>query len=224
MRFAGGVVFLISKKSQYLSWLFHQVGEVSRFAKFLSENGQVEFFLTREKLWGKILLDLQKSKSKSLTIVEFGVAHGYATDWWITRTAHMEIEITYQGFDTFTGLPASWNSFASGSFSNHGIPPAIELPFGSRFHTGLIEETLTDHVITNFGKTETRLFIFDFDLHEPSLFAYNAVKPILRAGDLIYFDEAKVEDEFKIISENLLKDFSLDFRGSTFSQLYLRLK
>jgi hypothetical protein len=224
MRFAGGVVFLISKKSQYLSWLFHQVGEVSRFANFLSENGQAEFFSTREKLWGKILLDLQKSQSKSLTIVEFGVAHGYATDWWISRTAHMEIEITYQGFDTFTGLPASWNSFASGSFSNHGIPPAIELPFGSRFHTGLIEETLTDHVITNFGKTETRLFIFDFDLHEPSLFAYNAVKPILRAGDLIYFDEAKVEDEFKIISENLLKDFSLDFRGSTFSQLYVRLK
>lgn len=45
------------------------------------------------------------------------------------------------------------------------------------------------------------LFIFDFDLFKPTLFAFRKIEPFLKKNDILYFDEAFVRDE-RIILEN----------------------
>jgi len=56
--------------------------------------------------------------------------------------------------------------------------------------------------------------IFDFDLYEPSLFAFEKLQGTLRKDDVLYFDEAFANEERRLI-EKILEHFDVRFIGST---------
>lgn len=153
------------------------------------------FFYTREGLW--------KSFAPHLNEVgwigfEFGVASGDSTKKILSMPFSKTCE-SWNGFDTFTGLPEAWGDLPLGAFSTGGKTPNIK-DSRVKWHKGLIEETYG--MISEVVNPQTRLLvIFDFDIYSATSIAWNEISKSLKSGDVIYFDEAYEFDESQIILE-----------------------
>jgi hypothetical protein len=95
---------------------------------------------------------------------EFGVAFGEMLKYLIPRTS---TPFLYHGFDTFEGLPRAWRRLPIGAFSNNPKIPDI-VGGNIFFHKGLIQEAISE---VDFRTKSMKIFIFDFDLYGPTLFA-----------------------------------------------------
>jgi len=86
--------------------------------------------------------------------------------------------------------------------------------FGSeiKFHAGLIKDTISG---ADFKSENINLFIFDFDLYEPTLFAYKHMHENIKKGDILFFDEAFTQDERIIIENYFFRDFTYKVIGSS---------
>lgn len=209
------------------SWLKRSCRRWPFFAKFLEIAGNVASFAgwqkargldggarhrSREHLWQATSARLQ---SGAVTVLEFGVASGAATRYWLSMLRNPELR--WHGFDTFTGLPDSWVrggvKFANaGEFDAGGVPPDIP---DSRvtWHKGRIEQTLPAARI-DFGPSV--LVLFDLDLYEPSAFALECIADHLKPGDLLYFDEAYDPwHERRLLDEFLDRGHRVRTLGST---------
>jgi hypothetical protein len=180
-------------------------------------------FSHREKLWQSILPGL--AGRGPLTVMEFGVAWGYATKWWLSRLTDPGIE--WHGFDTFTGLPTTWDRagltiYEAGSFSAGGNTPPLD---DSRvhWHVGDVADSI-GQVDWEALRARPFFLFLDFDLYGPTAAAIGAAAPHLRAGDVLYFDEAfDAWNERKAIDEMLLPHFSVKCLGSTATALALEI-
>jgi hypothetical protein len=170
------------------------------FAKSLEISGNVASFATwqvargldggahygsRERLWRSTSGRLRSGR---VTILEFGVASGAATRFWLSTLANPELR--WHGFDTFTGLPQPWIrggvQFAdAGEFDVGGRPPDIVDPRVT-WHVGRIEDTLPK---AELDLASRLCVLFDLDLYEPSAFALEWLSGHFKRGDLLYFDE-----------------------------------
>ncbi|MEI7715375.1 MAG: class I SAM-dependent methyltransferase [Mycobacterium sp.] len=133
-------------------------------------------------------------------MLEFGVAHGYATNWWLNRLGQ---NVVWHGFDRFTGLPRAWKDFEKGAFSNDGEPPEITDP-RVHWHPGDVEDTLNTVDISLHREGAQWMVLFDLDIYEPTAFAWGLIQEHIRPGDIIYFDEAGDDDERKVLDELVL--------------------
>ena len=200
--------------STFLRTLFAQLGELSEFENWKRKFTPAPRYRNRELLWRSIL---PKFDSTEMLVLEFGVAHGYATNWWLQHNKAKNIE--WHGFDTFTGLPTSWSSggvdsWEVGSFSAAGNLPLID---DSRitWHIGNVFDTIKDLDQLNADKFKT-LYLFDMDLYEPTQFCIESLKSKIKAGDIFYFDEAfDPWNERKVISEVLFSIADVESLGST---------
>ena len=66
-------------------------------------------------------------------------------------------------------------------------------------------------------------FFFDLDIYEPTKVAYDHLKPFICKGDIIYFDEARMADEWKLLMEEVFLDFKFKLIGATFNCLALEV-
>lgn len=186
-------------------------GDVADFVDWQIKNfGRAEILSSREDLW-TALLDRVSRLPGPLSVLEFGVAHGYATNWWLTHLARTDI--TWHGFDRFTGLPRAWRGHSEGAFDNGGAPPAID-DSRVRWHVGDVEDTIAKVDIDVLAQG-SRLVLFDLDLYEPTLAAWRRLAPILRPGDVLYFDEAIDADERRVLDEEVLAGGSYDYVGAS---------
>lgn len=152
----------------------------------------------REELWERLAQRLDPSRP--LLVLEFGVAWGYATDWWLRRLAGRDL--VWHGFDRFTGLPRAWREHAEGAFDAGGKPPAID-DERVRWHVGDVQDTLgTVDLVA--ARDAQWLILFDLDIYEPTAFAWKILGSHLRPGDLMYFDEAMDIDERRVLNELIL--------------------
>lgn len=173
-----------------------------------------KFYWSREALWKqmqKLLGGLHNWK-----VYEFGVAWGYATNFWLSRVENGIIE--WHGFDRFTGLPRSWRDLEQSAFDAGGIPPAIE-DRRVTWYIGDVEQELPKLAITPGPK----IVLFDLDIYEPTFFAWTVLSPLLSPGDLIYFDEGFDQDERRVINERVRLDFELNVIGITHSAIAFKL-
>lgn len=170
---------------------------------------RLKVYSRREKLWEQLARRLDPKRP--LFVLEFGVAWGYATDWWLRRLAGRDV--TWHGFDRFTGLPRSWRGMEAGAFDAGGQAPAID---DSRvhWHVGDVENTLAD-VNLAAHRDALWLILFDLDIYEPSAYAWDVVKQHLRPGDAIYFDEAMDRDERRLLDEAVLPSIGCELVGTT---------
>jgi len=171
---------------------------------------KVKSYTNRKKLMLEIIsnLDYSKSNSSKVNIYEFGVAFGDLTKFIIEN---IKVQYNFHGFDTFSGLPYSWRGLPKGAISSKNKVPEI-FGEGIKFHAGLIKDTISN---VDFKSENTNLFIFDFDLYEPTLFAYRHVKENIKKGDILFFDEAFIQDERIIIENYFFQDFKYKVIGSS---------
>ena len=192
---------LLAERAEWITWV---------------ENSfqQHKFYWTREALWKQMHSLL--SERNDWTVYEFGVAWGYATNFWTSRIKHGMSQ--WHGFDRFTGLPRSWRDLEEKSFDAGGIPPPIT---DTRviWHVGDVEQELPKLEIVSGPK----IVLFDLDIYEPTLFAWKTLSPYLSSGDLLYFDEGFDEDERRVINENVRLDFELTVVGITHTAIAFKL-
>jgi hypothetical protein len=65
--------------------------------------------------------------------------------------------------------------------------------------------------------------LFDLDIFEPSLVAWQHLRGSLRAGDLLYFDEAFDADERRLLNEYVIPSGEYECVGATPTALGLQV-
>ncbi len=194
-------VSLLGERVEWVSWLETTFGEY-------------RFFWARESLWNVLLKELDDTQD--WTVLEFGVAWGYTSNYWLKRSNSNLL--SWHGFDRFTGLPRSWRDLEENTFSADGAPPPIKDP-RVVWHVGDVEQQLPMLSVPSGRK----VVLFDLDLYEPTAFAWNYLFSTLAPGDLLYFDEAFDNDERQVITELLLPNFDVSVIGATHTALAFRL-
>ena len=155
---------------------------------------------SRELVWRQIPGLLQDGET--IRVLEFGVAWGYMTNWWFSEQSDQIRR--WDGYDRFTGLPRSWRDLDQGAFDAGGSPPPTTDP-RLTWHIGDIEDTLEASLTADrLAESERVLYVFDLDLFEPSLHCWQVIQPLLKSGDLLYFDEAFDGDERKLLEQHVL--------------------
>jgi hypothetical protein len=205
-------------RSAPLRRLVRNAGQVADFIDWQAHNfGAVNIFLSRERLWDALAARMEGGADRWHAL-EFGVAWGYVTGWWLQRVGAGTLE-TWDGFDRFTGLPRAWREFAAGTFDTGGKPPAID-DARLTWHIGDVEETISelDAGAVSAGR---RLILFDLDIYESTTIVWRAIEPLLTRGDLIVFDEAVDPDERRVLDESVLTHGRYDYVGCTASALAL---
>lgn len=156
--------------------------------------------------------------------LEFGTHEGRSMRWWLDINRHDGSR--FYGFDTFTGLPQSWEAFPAGHFDVSGQLPNISDP-RCMFVKGLFQDTVISFLRTQ-QLEHRRVFHLDADLYGSTICVLCAIAPLLRRGDLLIFDEFHVwMDEFRAFS-NFLESFPLRYsalrRSPDWSQVVLMIE
>jgi len=117
--------------------------------------------------------------------LEFGVYKGWSINFWLGLNNHHESR--FYGFDTFTGLPEDWHKMPKGTFSTQGNLPDVS---DSRCHfiKGLFQDTLPVF-LKDYVSSSRKVIHCDADLFSSTLFVLGSLGPLLRAGDILIFDE-----------------------------------
>lgn len=195
-------------------------GEIADFVDWqATQFGRTTVFSSRERLWSA--LSRRMDSRRVWHGIEFGVAWGYATAWWLERLPHTPGS-SWDGFDRFTGLPRAWRENEEGTFDAGGRAPSID-DLRLTWHVGDVDVTVADMdraKVSDGG----RLVLFDLDLYEPTAAAWNFVQPLLRPGDLLYFDEAFDADERRVLNELVLPSGEFEYLGCTSLGLALVVK
>ena len=195
------IVEKLGSNSGYSSWLDLKYGTINRLKR-------------REQIW-EMFIELSNPKKKTI-VLEFGVAQGYATNWWSTRLEECKRkQFAIFGFDLFTGLPRSWRSASVGEFSNGGSAPKIESK-NVHFVIGDVVDTFQASFLERFNRDEIQLIIiFDLDLYEPTAAINSVIEDYLVSGDLLWFDEAFDADERRVLNEGNFDRNQVRVVGST---------
>ena len=215
-----GPFFLLAiTKFGFLLQIFAQIGEICQFYLWQkNEFKEVPVYLSKEKFYNAIIQELNKNP-KSTDFYEFGVAHGYATNFFL-KSPRFESKILheYNAYDTFEGLSKPFREFPEGSFTNKGLVPAI---FNEKLNwqIGLVEETFAGFTHLSCRK----VVFFDLDLYEPSLFVMKKILKSLKLGDYLYFDEGFDLNEFRIIQDYVMKKFKVRLVGTNFQAVCFQI-
>ncbi len=159
-----------------------------------------------------IIEELAKSIcNDEVLYLEFGVWRGDSTRVFSKTLTHPAARL--HGFDSFEGLPESWDHIGSGTFgqgnlstrnlSVHGKIPTIP-DSRVKFFKGWFEETLPNY---EFVDSPVIVIFFDADLYSSTIYVLNTLKPHIKPGTILYFDEfwnrhheLKAFDEFLLAS------------------------
>jgi len=151
---------------------------------------------SREQVFG---IAAEEIRDREVLYLEFGVYRGRSMRIWSSLLRNPGSKL--HGFDSFEGLPESWDlSAEKGHFAMEGAVPAIDDSRVS-FFKGWFSETLPRYVLP----THERLFVnFDADLYSSTKTVLDFLKPHISLGTYLYFDEFQArEHESKAFDEFL---------------------
>ena len=186
----------------------------------------------REEIWDLVMRQIREHRflapetplrDQSVVLLEFGVAWGYSTDYFLRHLNGVDYE--YHGFDTFRGLNLPFREFEAGAFDNDGQPPNIA---DSRlvWHIGDVAETLREDNARSLMAVSKRIIcLLDLDLFKPTTHVLRVVTPYLKKGDILYFDEPIDMNEAVPLQQLLAGEFGpLHFRCLAYSPISLALE
>jgi hypothetical protein len=135
--------------------------------------------------------------------LEFGVHEGGTISFWSRLLKNRESHL--HGFDSFEGLPEDWvYGVPKASFSTAGRIPVIDDP-RVKFFKGWFEDTLPMYQLPEH---DVLVINCDADLYSSTKTILTNLKPHIRAGTYLYFDEfcdraheLKAFNEFRIENE-----------------------
>jgi hypothetical protein len=165
----------------------------------------------------------------AIDYLEFGVFRGESIAYWskINRAA----ESRFVGFDTFTGLPETWQKFSGDmskdTFDCGGATPQIDDPRVS-FVKGLFQDTL-DNFLNGFRPRAPLVLHNDSDLYSATLYVLTRCHDLLTPGSIVVFDEfSSVLNEFKALGDYCsayCRDYEvLGVTAAYFAQVAIRFR
>jgi hypothetical protein len=187
-------------------------GDILSFDRFCRNELKYEHKVSkRENIYDEII----RIAEKESVFLEFGVAHGYTTKYFLDR---LSSKIKYVGFDLFTGLPKQWRNFGAGQFSNNGIPPEINDP---RLEWKIGDVTQTFNSSLQLKIDSNYVILFDLDLLEPTSYVFQQLDSmkLISKGTILYFDEAFDPDELYVIKSLLIKKFEVKIIARNWSSI-----
>jgi len=191
-----------SEKLRYLFWL----PKLHDFHKEYGKNGA--FVKSRNQLYKHLGTHIGESP---INYYEFGVYKGASIKFWASMNRHSDSR--FVGFDTFSGLPESWDNFTGGlkkgTFDTQGKLPQIDDARVS-FCKGLFQDTFPDFL--EKSNSDNLLIVnIDADLYSSTLYVLTMAHKILKKGSIIIFDEfSSVMHEFRAF-EDYCKAYNVNF-------------
>lgn len=128
--------------------------------------------------------------------LEFGVGSGKSTYFiaeqlrFLLKESPLADKVQVHGFDSFRGLPTSWDHthLGAGTFTTNGIIPEhlVGLPH-VRIHPGWFQDTLVD--LDEYGATPVAFAHIDVDIYSSAVETLSRIACQLYAGSVLVFDE-----------------------------------
>ncbi len=163
-------------------------------------------YKNREVLYEQVINEF--NLNTNIDYLEFGVSKGDSFRWWINRIN--DADARFYGFDTFSGLPEAWGPFKKGDMGSNNNPPVIA-DERHTFYQGLFQQTLLPF-ISNYKTGKRKVIHMDADIYSATLYVLTLITPILKSGDIIFFDEFNVPlHEFKAFKE-WTSSFYIDYQ------------
>lgn len=158
--------------------------------------GSVPQFPTRESMWGAVA----ERCPGPIDYLEFGVHRGHSILTW--ATLNTDVASRFVGFDTFTGLPETWNdAHPKDHFTTEGRTPRTS---DSRvtFEVGLFQDTLIPYLERHRASERQVVVHIDCDLYTSTLYCLTKLDPVMARGTVLIFDEfGDVLHEFRAFSD-----------------------
>ena len=176
-----------------------------RLGRWMSDQG---FHFERQLPDRRAVFDFMASRvnDKRVLYLEFGVYQGASILYWATKLRHPEAQL--HGFDSFEGLPEAWGPWEKGRFETGGkIPVATDGRV--KFFKGWFQDVLPNYVVPDH---EVLIIVLDADLYSATSYVLGHLRPYIRQGTLIYFDEMNHVDHEPKAFRELMESSSLRFR------------
>ena len=151
-----------------------------------------------------VIEEFKRSYKGPFSILEFGVADGYAfaKKAYATRYLGMEDQIVCHGFDSFEGLPETADERDLGSVAGadwkagqyrgryEELRDYLDARYRNcRLHRGLFDATLTPEFLSTLRVYKPILVWIDCDYYTSARSVLERLMPHLPSGCVIYFDE-----------------------------------
>ncbi len=143
----------------------------------------------------------------NFSILEFGVADGYAFTKMLYATRYMRCadRVMVHGFDTFEGLPKTedkrdadlitGDNYFEGQFKtdfDHLKAYCASRYSNFQFHRGLFDRTLTNEFLFTLRESLPILVWIDCDFYTSAKSVFERIIPYLPNGCVVYFDEPEI--------------------------------
>ena len=179
------------------SWLVQVQALVNylRLGRWLREHGLIfpRRVKCREEVWAAAVARICDRK---VAYLEFGVWQGAATRFWSAALKNPASQL--HGFDSFEGLPDSGGPWSKGQFDVRGAIPVIPDP-RVKFFKGWFEQVLPSYVMPPH---ELLVINLDADLYSSTIYVLRHLRPWIKPGTFIYFDEMNhLEHEPRALEE-----------------------
>lgn len=151
----------------------------------------------RQQVWAAVV---EKVRDQRVLYLEFGVARGESIRFWSSALKHPESVL--HGFDSFEGMPEDGGPWRKGQFSTSGQIPVID-DARVRFFKGWFDQTLPSYTVPPHDLLVLNL---DADLYSSTALVLEKLRPHIRQGTHIYFDEFNLPDhEPRAFGEFIIK-------------------
>jgi len=142
---------------------------------------------TREDVWDSVA---KRISNRRLLYLEFGVADGASIAYWSNRVTRRDA--IFHGFDSFEGLPEDGGPWKKGQFDRKGETPLFS-DSRVQFFKGWFNDSLPAY---SPPAHDVLVINMDADLYSSTIYVLRQLRPFMRAGTFIYFDEMnRVEHE-----------------------------
>jgi hypothetical protein len=127
----------------------------------------------------------QSLVKKEVLYLEYGVYQGASLRWWSSALSNPSSQL--HAFDSFAGLPETFDSLTHpmGLFDVGGKPPNIDDP-RILYHIGWFDQTVPKFEVPEHDQL---VVTFDADLYSSTKLILDHLKPHIRLGTILYFDE-----------------------------------
>ncbi len=194
----------------FLKWMDKQ-----RSLKIFNDYYESKSRYTRRFELHDYIIENHASPSLPIDYFEFGVAQGEMISHWSNRNVNSASR--FFGFDSFTGLPESWEDKAQGHFNTRGELPQINDSRVS-FIKGWFQDTVSPFFKSLDIADRQAIYHLDADLFSSTLYVLFQIQPLIKSGDILIFDEfSSYKDEylaFKIFEKTMGKHFDSKLIGA----------
>ena len=183
----------------YLRAMLESLDFISKYFKGLPDLAREDLL---EYAAGKVTLDG--------VWAEFGVFKGYSLNIIASLTRNI-----VHGFDSFDGLPEDWTQTMKKGAFRISEKDVLRLRKNVKLHKGLFSDTLPEFKEENEGKFMAFLHV-DCDLYSSAKTVLTTLKPMIKPGTVILFDEYYnyemwKDHEYKAFME-FVKEAGLNFQ------------